>query len=481
MKTNRDCGHHETGGLEDLARYPSRRSFLNHVGNGFGAMALAGLMYPELTKEANAQSAGGMLAPKEPHFPGKAKRAVHIYQSGAQSHLDTWDYKPELANAGGTSTGGNRGRKLLAPQFAFSPQGQSGVMMSEIWPELSKHADDLAIINSMHTDVPAHGPATLLQTTGDFRLPKPSLGSWVVYGLGTDNQNLPAFVAMNPGGFPGQGAKNWQSAFMPGAFQGTFVDPTATDIERIIENIRNKFTTAQDQRNQLDLLNKINEIHKQSRQVEDKLEARIQSYELAYRMQADATEAFDVSREPASVIEKYGANGQDPALRSQARQFIIARRLLERGVRFVQVWNGGWDTHNNIPVSVARNAGRIDQPIAAFLSDLKERGLFEETVIASSTEFGRSPTEDGPNGRSHNNRAFSSWLAGGGIKGGQIYGSTDELGGAAADDRVHVHELHSTILHALGFDSERLTYRNSGRDFRLTDVSGAQPVTKLFS
>jgi len=394
--------------------------------------------------------------------------------------LDTWDYKPELANAGGGAAG-NRGRRLLAPQFNFAPQGQSGVMMSEIWPELSKHADDLAIVNSMHTDVPAHGPATLLQTTGDFRLPKPSLGSWVVYGLGTENQNLPAFVAMNPGGFPGQGAKNWQSAFMPGAFQGTFVDPTATDIERIIENIRNKFTTAQDQRNQLDLLNKINEIHKQKRQVEDKLEARIQSYELAYRMQADATEAFDVAREPQSILEMYGATEQDPALRSQARQFIIARRLLERGVRFVQVWNGGWDTHNNIPNNVPRNAGRIDKPISAFMTDLKQRGLFSDTLIASSTEFGRSPTEDGPNGRSHNNRAFSSWLAGGGVKGGQIYGSTDELGGAAADDRVHVHEFHSSILHGLGFDSERLTYRNSGRDFRLTDVSGAQPVLKLFS
>ena len=474
-----DCGNHPGTQLDSAPLYRSRRDFLNNVGTGFGALALAGIMYPELTREANAQSAGGLLSPKEPHYAGTAKRVVHIYQSGAQAHQETWDYKPELVRAGGS--GADRGRKYLEPQFAFTPQGQSGIPMSEVWPELSRHVDDMAIINSMHTDAPAHGPATLIQTTGDFRLPKPSMGSWVVYGLGTENQNLPAFVAMNPGGYPGQGAKNWQSAFMPGAFQGTFVDPTADDIERIIENIRNKFTTASDQRNQLDLLNKMNEIHKQQRQSEDKLEARIQSYELAYRMQSDATEAFDVTREPTTVLEKYGATEQDPALRAQARQYIIARRLLERGVRFVQVWNGGWDTHNNGDVSIARNAGRIDKPIAAFMDDLKEIGLFDDTIIASSTEFGRSSTEDGPRGRSHNARAFSSWLAGGGIKGGQIYGSTDELGAAAVDNKVHVHELHSSILHALGFDSERLTFRNSGRDFRLTDVSGAQPVRALFA
>lgn len=476
---NNDCGNHPGQDLNSAPLFSSRRDFLNSVGTGFGALALSGMMYPELTRTANAQSAGGMLAPKEPHFTPRAKRAVHIYQSGAQAHQDTWDYKPELAAAAGQSA--ERGRKLLPPQFEFTPQGQSGLPMSSVWPELARHADDLAVINSMHTAAPAHGPATLIQTTGDFRLPKPSMGSWVVYGLGTENQNLPAFVAMNPGGYPGQGAKNWQSAFMPGAFQGTFVDPTATDIEQILENIRNKFTTASDQRNQLDLLNKINEMHKQKRQADDILDARIQSYELAYRMQADATEAFDVSREPADVLERYGATAPDPALRSQARMYIIARRLLERGVRFVQLWNGGWDTHNNAQGAITRNAGRIDKPIAEFMTDLKNLGMFDDTIIASSTEFGRSSTEDGPGGRSHNARAFSSWLAGGGIKGGQIYGSTDELGAAAVDNKVHVHELHSTILHSLGFDSENLTYRNSGRDFRLTDVSGAQPVTSLFS
>ena len=476
---NQDCGFHPGSRLDSAPLFSSRRDFLNSVGTGFGALALSGIMYPELVRDAQAQSAGGLLAPKEPHYTGTAKRVVHIYQQGAQAHQDTWDYKPELAAAAGKSA--DRGRKLLPPQFTFSPKGQSGLMMSEVWEELSQHADDLAVINSMHTDAPAHGPATLIQTTGDFRLPKPSLGSWVVYGLGTENQNLPAFVAMNPGGYPGEGAKNWQSAFMPGAYQGTFVDPTATDIEQILENIRNKFTTASDQRNQLDLLNKINELHKQKRQADDLLEARIQSYELAYRMQADATEAFDVNREPAEVLERYGATAPDGALRAQARQFIIARRLLERGVRFVQVWNGGWDTHNNAETAIRRNVGRIDKPIAAFMTDLKERGLFNDTLIASSTEFGRSSTEDGPGGRSHNARAFSSWLAGGGIKGGRIYGSTDELGAAAVDNKVHVHELHSTILHGLGFDSERLTFRNSGRDFRLTDVSGAQPVRSLFA
>jgi len=439
----------------------NRRDFLKTFGTGIGALSLMDL-------EARAN----MLAPKEPPFPAKAKRLIHIYQSGAQSHLETWDHKPDLATAGGRN---------LAPQFEFTPTGQNGVMVSEVWQEMRRHIDSMSIINSMHTSIPAHGPATLMQTTGDFRLIKPSLGSWVLYGLGTENQNLPGFVAMNPGGFPGQSVKNWQSAFMPGAFQGTFVDPNKEDIEDVIENIKNGFTSRSDQRQQLDLLNTLNEIHKQQRQGEAKLEARIQSFELAFKMQIEATTAFDVKLESEATKERYGINHPDPGVRAQARQFIIARRLLERGVRMVQVWNGGWDTHTNARGGVARNAMRIDKPIAAFLDDLKERGLFDDTLVVSSTEFGRSTREDGPGGRAHNARAFSSWMAGAGVKGGHVHGSTDELGGQSVDDRVHVHQLHSTILYALGFDSETLTYRDSGRDFRLTDVSKARPVKSLFS
>jgi len=447
---------------------------LNKVGTGFGALALASL----LADQAKGQSAGGggLLAPKQPHFPGTAKRVCHIYQSGAQPHIDTWDPKPELNKNEGKTTGGGMGRgRLLPTQFEFTKSGKSGLEMSEIWPELaSKCADDLCVIRSMWTDVPAHEEATKIMTTGDFRLPKPSIGAWVTYGLGSDNQNLPAFVAMNPGGFPSAGNVNWQSAFMPGAFQGTYVDPTNTRIEQIIENIKSQFIgSSAEQRQQLDLLSKINEIHKQKRQSEGQLDARIQSFELAYRMQTDATEAFDLSKEPEYILKLYGADGTGMGGQAvQARQFIIARRLLERGVKFVQCWNGGWDMHAGIANAGKTRAGAIDKPIAGFLQDLKQRGLLKDTLVASSTEFGRSSTEDGPGGRTHNAKAFASWLAGGGVKGGQAYGATDELGSAAVENKVHVHDLHATCMHLLGFDHLKLTYRFQGRDYRLTDVHG---------
>ncbi len=477
-----NCGNHPGAELNPNL-YFTRRDFLNRVGTGFGALALASLF----ADQAQGQSAaGGLLAPKQPHFPGTAKRVCHIYQSGAQSHIDTWDPKPELNKNEGKTAGDGKGMgrgRLLPTQFEFTKSGQSGLEMSSIWPELaSKCADDLCVIRSMWTDVPAHGEATRIMTTGDFRLPKPSIGAWVTYGLGSDNQNLPAFVAMNPGGFPGEGNANWQSAFMPGAYQGTFVDPTNTRIEQIIENIKGQFIgSSAEQRQQLDLLSKINEIHKQKRQADGQLDARIQSFELAYRMQTDATEAFDMSKEPDHILKLYGADSMDRAQATQARQFIIARRLLERGVKFVQCWNGGWDMHAGILAAGKARAGAIDKPIAGFLQDLKQRGLLKDTLVASSTEFGRSSTEDNAGGRTHNAKAFSSWLAGGGVKGGQVYGATDELGGSAVENKVHVHEFHSTILHALGFDSEKLTFRSGGRDFRLTDVSGAQPVKSIFA
>lgn len=473
-----NCGPEHLGAnLEDFRCFGSRREFLNRMGTGFGALALASLLQDELVPNAQAQ-AGGLLAPKAPHYPGTANRVCHIYQSGGQAHQDTWDPKPGLTAAAEQNSSS---RKLLASPFKFTPQGRSGLEMSEVWPELGKLADELCVIRSMYTAAPAHGPATLIQTCGDFRLPKPSVGAWVVYGLGSANQNLPAFVAMNPGGYPGEGMLNWQSAFMPGAFQGTYVDPNKSDIDQIIENIRSTLTTSPEQRVQLDALNRLNEIHKQKRQNDGVLDARIQSFELAFRMQTDATEAFDVKREPDHVKEAYGLNSPNRTVQAQARQFLLARRLLERGVRYVQVWNGGWDTHNDVKNAVARSASNIDQPIAAFLKDLKERGLLKDTLVASSTEFGRTSTEDGPGGRSHNAQAFSSWLAGGGIKGGVAYGSTDELGAVSVEKKVSVHEFHSTILHALGFDSEKLTFRNSGRDFRLTDISGARPVKELFA
>jgi hypothetical protein len=454
----------------------TRREFLNKFGTGVGALGLVGMLYPELVHHAGAQGSGSLLSPKQPHFNATAKRVIHIFMQGAQSHIDTWDPKPELAKNAGQSVegGGMRGGQLLASPFKFNKVGQSGIEISEVWPEISKVIDDIAIIRSMYTDVPAHEEAVQLGTTGDFKLPKPSMGSWVLYGLGTENQNLPGFVAMNPGGFPAAGAKNWQSAFMPGAYQGTFVDPQNTKIETIIENIKNNFTSQGEQRQQLDLLYALNEVHKQKRQAEAQLDARIQSFELAFRMQTDATEAFDVSREPENVQKLYGTG-------PQARQMLIARRLIERGVRFVQVWQGGWDTHNNIPQAVPNLAKAIDQPIAALITDLKQRGMLKDTLIVCTSEFGRTPTRDQPTGRGHNNKAFSSWLAGGGIKGGTVYGATDELGAAAVENKVHVHDLHATILHALGFDFQKLTFRSGGRDFRLTDVFEAKVVKDVFA
>jgi hypothetical protein len=446
----------------------TRRQFLSTMGTGFGMLALGSL---------NAQDTAS-LQPRSSHFPGTAKRVIHLYQSGAQSHIDTWDHKPELTKAAEGSKGM---RKLLPSPFSFSKQGQSGLMMSEVWPQLSTVADDLCVINSCFTDVPDHENATLTMTTGDARLPKPSIGSWAVYGLGSMNQNLPSFVSLNAGGFPTGGNRNWSSAFMPGIYQGTYVDTNNTKIEKIIENIRSDFANSSDQRKQLDMLSKLNEIHKQKRQADPALEARIQSFELAFKMQTDAVEAFDVERESEAVKTLYGYYSTNRQEAAQARQMLVARRLLERGVRFVQCWNGGWDHHNNVNGAVRQRTAAIDRPIAAFLKDLKSLGMLKDTLVVSSTEFGRSSTEDGPGGRSHNAKAFSSWLAGGGIKGGVSYGATDELGSAAVDNKVHVHELHATILHALGFDAQQLTYRSGGRDFRLTDVSNAMPVKALFA
>jgi uncharacterized protein (DUF1501 family) len=296
---------------------------------------------------------------------------------------------------------------------------------------------------------------------------KPSVGSWITYGLGTENQNLPGFLALAPGGV---GAENLRSAFLPGAYQGTAVNTSNTQIERLIENIRNKYVSLPEQRKQLDLLHQLNEVHAQNQKKDGQLEARLQAYELAYQMQMEATDAFDITKEPKEMRDLYGDT-------AQGRQMLIARRLLEKGVRFVQVWHGGWDHHNNLGTALRNKATECDKPIAALLTDLKQKGMFKDTLIMWGGEFGRSPSADGnmaggTPGRNHNGRAFSLWLAGGGVKGGQAYGATDELGYRAVENKVHIHDLHATLLHLLGFNHERLTYRYNGRDFRLTDVYG---------
>lgn len=459
------CGSHSE---DQLAT--SRREFLARAGCGFGLMAL-GLMIDE----ADAQTS---LTPRQAHFNGTAKRVCHIYMSGGQSQQDSWDYKPELQKAADKMTGN---RRLLASPFSFKPYGRSGMQLSEVWPNLGEVVDDIAFVNSMFTDVPDHEAGTLMQTTGDTRMVKPSLGSWVVYGLGTVNQNLPGFVSLNTGNQPIGGSRNWGTAFMPGSYQGTFIDTTNTKIEQLIENIKSNHVSMPEQRRQLDLLARLNEIHKQNRNADPVLEARIQSFELAYQMQTEAVEAFDIGNEPKHILELYGANSTNRLEAQQARQMIIARRLLERGVRFVQCWNGGWDHHANIATAARQRAGAVDRPISGFIKDLKQRGMLSDTLVACGTEFGRSSTEDNLGGRTHNARAFTSWLAGGGIKGGVQHGSTDDLGAASVDNKVHVHEFHATILHTLGFDPQNLTYRSSGRDFRLIDVSNARPVKALLA
>ena len=454
---------------------------------GFGAMGLATLMdsigltgFP--TGQADVSAANPLL-PKLPQFPGKAKHIIHLFMNGGPSHVDTFDPKPSLAKYAGKMlpmanlpTERKTGAAFPSP-FKFQKYGQSGIEVSELFPHVGECIDDIAVIRSMQADVPNHEPSLMLMNCGDARLIRPSMGSWVTYGLGTDNQNLPAFIAMCPGGYPIQKSQNWQSAFLPGIYQGTYIDTQHTEIEKLIENIRNHSVSLPEQRAQLDLLQELNARHLQQRQKDAALETRIQSFELTYRMQMDASDAFDVSREPEHIRKMYGEG-------TQARQILIARRLIERGVRFVQVWHGAgqpWDHHDDIEEGHRKLAKQCDQAIGALLKDLKQRGLLDQTLVIWGGEFGRTPTVELPtpgsnagklNGRDHNNHGFSTWIAGGGVKGGQVHGATDEFGFAATEDIVHVHDLHATILWLLGFDHEKLTYRYAGRDFRLTDVHG---------
>ena len=463
-QTCQDCEHR----LEDL--FVTRRQFLNRLGMGFGALSLTSLVGMGLLSPPEA--AGDVLAspftPRAPQFPAKAKRVLHIFASGAPSHIDTWDPKPALAQYEDKPMPGDANGTVFASPFKFKPMGQSGIEVSDVFPLLGKQVDDLAVIRSMYTDIPDHAAATLMMNTGSTRLPRPSVGSWVTYGLGSENQNLPGFIALAPGGVQ---AQNLRAAFLPGAFQGTSINTQNTSIDKLIDNIKNKYTTLPEQRKQLDLLQQLNEAHNGNLQKDAALEARVQSYELAFQMQLEATDAFDVSKESAETRAMYGDNTP------MGRQMLIARRLLERGVRFVQVWHGGWDHHNNLEVGLSKKAEECDKPIAALLTDLKQRGMLQDTLVIWGGEFGRSPTADGnvaggTPGRTHNNKAFSIWLAGGGAKGGMTYGVTDEFGSSAIENKVHIHDLHATVLWLLGLDHTKLTYRYNGRDFRLTDVSG---------
>ena len=462
---------------------PSRRELLRRCGMGFGGLALADLLATTGSFAAEAARQPNPLIPKPPQFAAKVKRVIHLFMNGGPSHVDTFDPKPLLAKYAGKPlprenprTERKTGAAFPCP-FKFQKYGQSGIEVSEIFANTARNIDDICVIRSMHADVPNHEPSLMLMNCGEARQVRPSFGSWLLYGLGTENQNLPGFIAMCPGGYPIQESQNWQAGFLPGIYQGTYIDTKHTDIERLIEHIRNRAETPADQRRQLDLLNLLNQRHKDVRPNDPQLEARIQSFELAFRMQVEAANAFDVSREPKQVLDMYGPG-------TQARQILIARRLIERGVRFVQVWHGDgqpWDSHDDLEKEHRRLAGQCDRAIGALLRDLKQRGLLDETLVIWGGEFGRTPTVELPspgnnagkvNGRDHNHHGFTMWLAGGGVKGGQVIGATDEFGFAAVDNKIHVHDLHATLLHLLGFDHERFTYRYAGRDFRLTDVHG---------
>jgi hypothetical protein len=437
------------------------------VGTGMGLIGLAGVLADQGAFAAPANP----LAPKKPHFPAKAKHIIHLFMNGGPSQVDTFDPKPALAKFHGQKPPGSelkterRTGPLLRSPYKFRKCGRSGIEVSEIYPEIGKCIDDICVIRSMHTDVPNHEPGLLLMTCGNTQPIRPSMGSWLGYGLGTENQNLPGFVVLCPGK-PVVGPQLWASSFLPGVYQGCHIRDL--DPKKVVDHIDNKYLPRDSQRRQLDLLNQLNDLHRDARHGDPNLDARIQSLEIAFRMQTDAQEAFDLSREKKTTREEYGKGYFADAC-------LAARRLVERGVRMVQVFYGGgqpWDDHSNIEAGHRNKAKDSDKAIAALLRDLKRLGLLDETLILWGGEFGRTPTSEGGTGRDHNHHGFSVWLAGGGVKGGVAYGATDEFGFAAVDKKVHVHDLHATIVHQMGLDHEKLTYRYSGRDFRLTDVFG---------
>jgi hypothetical protein len=450
--------------LEDA--FMTRREALQRTGMGMGALSLAMLMGESMVAgkaSAAAVSIRSPLAPKQPQFKTKAKHVIHIFAGGGPSHVDTWDPKPALAKYADQTLPGLNGLAYPSP-FEFKRMGKSGVEVSELFPQLGTCVDDMCIIRSMWTDVPAHEPASKFMHTGSLQIPKPSLGSWLVYGLGTENQNMPGFISL--GGKP----EYRQASFLPSLYQGVNVNySTKLPLNQVLLNIHNQFTSSDDQRRQLDLARRLNTMHAEKLHKEEQLEARIESFEMAFRMQTEATDAFDINKESPEMRQAYG-NSEFGA------KLLVARRLVERGVRFVQVFAGGWDHHANLETSLRKKSTEIDQPAAALIMDLKKRGLLDDTLIIWGGEFGRTVTRDkGGNanpGRDHNGRGFCTWLAGGGVKGGTTYGATDEFGARAAENRVHIHDLHATIMQLMGFDHTKLTYRYNGRDFRLTDNFG---------
>ncbi len=462
----------------------SRRHMLRQAACGFGWVGLASL----LAEEARAAERVNPLAPKPPHFRARAKRVIFLFMHGGPSHLDTFDPKPLLIRDHGkplpfkrplTFAEGSTGNLLKSP-WQFRNRGQSGLPISELFPHLSKHADDLCILRSMVGDSVAHGGAILQLHTGSNTFTRPSMGSWVVYGLGTENQNLPAFLTLKPGLSHG-GAKNWSSGFLPAAYQGTAVGHGGVKTDDLaaepIEHLKNHGLTPEQQRYELDMIQKMNRASAARWHHDTELEARIQAFELAFRMQSEAPEAFDISKESAATRKLYGMD--QPETRDFGWQCLMARRLAERNVRFIQINHEygpgnevGWDAHNELIRLHTRTALQVDQPIAGLLTDLKARGLFDDTLVVWGGEFGRTPIAQAGDGRDHNPYGYTMWMSGAGVKHGYAYGATDEYGYYAVEDRMHIHDMHATMLHILGLNHEHLTYLYGGRAFRLTDVAG---------
>jgi hypothetical protein len=451
----------------------SRRRFLQASGCGFGYVAFSALA-AEAAKKAGA---GNPLAPKTPHFAPRAKHMIFLTMQGGPSHVDTFDYKPSLKKYAGKSPGdvakglnGQKNRKLMPSPFKFAPRGKSGIMISELYPHLSKHADDLCLLNSMHTDVPAHPQALVHLHTGSFQFVRPSVGAWVLYGLGSENQDLPGFITIRPPARLG-GAQNYGSAFLPAMYQGTKVD----GVGKSMSNLKNAKLSRDAQRRQIDLLQAMNRdlagrYASDQSSTDSQIDGVIQSYELAFRMQSAVPKVLNMSDESQSTLDMYGVGNK--ATQNFGQQCLMARRCIEAGVRYVECTHTGWDQHKSLRAKLTSNCQATDQPIAALLADLKQRDLLKETLIVWSGEFGRTPAVKNDDGRDHNATGFTTWMAGGGVKGGIRHGASDEFGIAAAVDKVHIHDLHATMLHLLGLDHERLTYRYAGRDFRLTNVYG---------
>lgn len=465
-----------------------RRDLFRRAGSGAGLVGLTALLQDEgLLNTAVAASDINPLAPKQGHFPGRAKRIIWLFINGGPSHVDTWDYKPQLEKSDGKELDGfdrftgffaNSVGPLMKSPFQFSQHGECGKWVSEIFPSLAQHVDKMAFIHSGHTESNNHSPALFMMNTGLPRMGYPCVGSWITYGLGSDSRNLPAFVVMSDPkgrGLPKGYSLNWGAGFLPSVYQGTWLKPQGDPIDNL--KPPTELNEAR-QRAQLNLLANLNRHHLKQHEAERDLAARVESFELAYRMQAAAPEALDIAAEPEHIQQQYGIG--DEKCDHFARQCLIARRMVERGVRCVQIYSGGmenqrsWDGHSDIVGNHSGFAAETDRPIAGLLEDLDQQGLLEETLVVWGGEFGRLPVAQKSQkpGRDHNPHAFTYWMAGGGIQGGTSFGATDEIGHKAVDDRVSVNDLHATILHLLGVDHEQLTYRHNGRDFRLTDVSG---------